>query len=56
MLAYSSAPIDGPPGDSRGLVYDPVSNTVVTLPGEVFAAGDWLLWLEGDGYRLLDVS
>jgi hypothetical protein len=56
LLAYSSAPIDGPPGDSRGLVYDPVSNAVVTLPGEVFAAGDWLLWLQDDGYRLLDVS
>jgi hypothetical protein len=56
LLAYASSPVDGPPAASRGIVYDPETRSVVRLPGEAFAAGGWLVWLEGDAYRLLDVS
>jgi hypothetical protein len=56
LLAYATVPTDGPPAASRGIVYDPVTGSVVRLPGEAFAAGRWLVWLEGDAYRLLDVG
>ncbi len=56
LLAYASSPMDGPPYDSRGIVYDPVTGSAVWMPGETFVAGDWLVWLEDDAYWLLDVS
>jgi hypothetical protein len=56
LLAYAASPIDGPPGDSRGLVYDPQTNSAVRLPGEAFVAGRWLVWLQDDAYWMLDVS
>jgi hypothetical protein len=56
LLAYSSTPSDGPPSNSRGVVYDPETNSAVPMPGETFVAGHWLVWLDADAYWLLDVS
>ncbi len=56
LLAYSSTPMDGPPSNSRGVLYDPVTNSAVPMPGETFVAGHWLVWLDADAYWLLDVS
>jgi hypothetical protein len=56
LMAWSSSPYDGNLADSQGLVYDPVTNSLVRLPGEAFAAGNWLVWYENGGYRVLDVS
>ena len=56
LMAWASSPYDGNLADSRGLVYDPVTNSLAQLPGEAFAAGDWLVWYQNGSYWMLDVS
>lgn len=56
IFAFGTSPSDGNPSLARGLVYDPARNLVVELPGEAIANDRWLLWRDGDTYRLLDVG
>ncbi|MEU7897021.1 hypothetical protein AB0B45_29680 [Nonomuraea sp. NPDC049152] len=39
----------------RSVVHDPRTGRSFELPGKTYAAGDWLVWLDGDAYRLAKV-
>lgn len=43
------------PSSTAARIYDPRNGWTVSYPGEVWAAGDWLLWSEGNNYRLARV-
>ncbi|MEV0586829.1 hypothetical protein [Nonomuraea sp. NPDC050310] len=36
----------------KSVVHDPVTGRSVELPGRAYAAGEWLVWQDGDSYRL----
>ncbi|TDD83031.1 hypothetical protein [Actinomadura rubrisoli] len=47
VIAYTAA--------GRSVVYDTRTRVAATYQGEVYAAGDWLLWRAGNDYRLARV-
>ncbi|GGT05953.1 hypothetical protein GCM10010156_74400 [Planobispora rosea] len=53
IVVYSARHIDRDVSES--LVYDPRTGRTVALPGEALAAGDRLLWRDGDHYLLARV-
>jgi hypothetical protein len=47
LIAYTTG--------TTSLVHDPVTGSTLKAKGVVLAAGEWLLWPHGDGYRLARV-
>ena len=56
LVTWSTWPVDGDPGLSRGVVHDPASGRTAELGGEALASAGWVVWLADDGYRFVRTS
>jgi hypothetical protein len=53
LVTWSTWPLDGDPGLSRGVVHDPATGRTAELGGEALASAGWVVWLADDGYRFV---
>ena len=53
FVAWSTAPVDGDPSTSQGLLLEVATGRTAAVDGEVWAAGPWVVWLAEDGYRVV---
>ena len=53
FVAWSTAPVDGDPSTSQGLLLEVATGRTAAVDGEVWAAGPWVVWLADDGYRVV---
>lgn len=56
LVTWSTWPLDGDPGLSRGVVHDPATGRTAELGGEALASAGWVVWLADDGYRFVRTS